>query len=62
MKMKEKLKFIFNELKSIILNELLIINSSFMNVKTSNNFILKSIKWNHDLNRSKHEKYEFFDE
>ena len=30
--MKEKSKFIFNEFKSIMLNELMMINSSFINV------------------------------
>ena len=44
MRMKEKSKFIFNELKLTMLNELLIINSLFINVKISDIFISKSIK------------------
>ena len=43
MKIKKKLKFIFNEFKSIMLNELLIINLLFINVK-SVFFISKIIK------------------
>ena len=43
--MNEKSKFIFNEFKSIMSNELLIINSSFANIKALC-FALKLIKRN----------------
>ena len=43
-RIKEKSKFIFNEFKSIISNELLIIDSSSVNVKILNIFISKLIE------------------
>ena len=45
MKMKKKSKFIFNEFKSIMLNEFIITDSLFAKIKVSN-FIKKFSEWN----------------